>query len=71
MEPDNSRLHCFLRNTAQPDMTTNTARQTAYKERMRKAGFQQVTIWIQPKKKAQLKKYAELLRSSKVDMEML
>ena len=48
-------------------MTTNAQRQAAYKERMRKAGFQQVTVWIQPKKKEQLLKYAEFLRNRKLE----
>ena len=32
-------------------MTTNTERQAAYKERMRKAGYQQMTPWVHHKRK--------------------
>jgi len=35
-------------------MTTNAERQAAYKERMRKAGFQQVQVWIPADKKKAL-----------------
>ena len=46
-------------------MTTNAKRQAAYKERMRKAGYQQVTVWIQPERAAIVKDFAEKLRNLK------
>ncbi len=48
-------------------MTTSADRQAAYRKRMRKAGYEQVLIWIQPKKKQQLLKYAEFLRNLKLE----
>ncbi len=45
-------------------MTTNAERQAEYKERMRKAGFQQVTLWIQPERKDGLVEIAKDIRES-------
>ena len=45
-------------------MNTNAERQAAYKERMRKAGFQQVTVWIQPERKEILNHFARILRNT-------
>ncbi len=46
-------------------MTTNSRKeanrrnQAAYKERMRKAGYEQVTVWIQPERKKILQSIAK------------
>ena len=45
-------------------MTTSAERQAAYRDRMRKAGYEQVLLWIQPDKKRQLQQYAEFLRNA-------
>lgn len=46
-------------------MSSNAERQAAYKERMRKAGFQQVTVWIQPERKEILINFAKTLAQTK------
>lgn len=48
-------------------MTTNAQRQAAYKERMRKAGLQQVTVWIPPELKDTIRKIAKFLTDGKKD----
>jgi len=44
--------------------TTNAKRQAAYKDRMRKEGFQQVQIWIQTERKEVLLAFAKSLRKN-------
>lgn len=47
-------------------MTTNAKRQAAYKDRMRKEGFQQVQIWIQTERKEVLLEFAKALRKNPI-----
>ena len=51
-------------------MTTNSRKeanrrnQAAYKERMRKAGYDQFTVWIQPERKEILNRLSTKLREA-------
>ena len=50
---------------------TDAQRQQKRRDKMRAAGFVQVPVWIQPAKRAQLLKYAELLRKLTVEEDLL